>query len=250
MKYLDLAGLSYVVDTINSKIESADSGLATKITNLNNALSTETSNRTSADNNLSGRITTIESWKTALTKTDTDNIINSYQEIVNFLKGIKNNTNGQQTLQQIIDGINSNISTEIGKLDVAAVGAGNNTTVITKVSETNGKIAATSTPFSSFIGTTSTTAYKGSDGLNNANSINAIVANLGKQNIVVTESDFTAPSTSSGQTSITLPQTSYGSVVFTYDNGKSTTNSVTISSITKEEIHQLFQFQEAPHPEH
>lgn len=242
MKYLDYAGLQYVVDTINSKIESADSDLATKITNLNNALSTETSNRTSADNSLSGRITTIESWKTALTKTDTDNIINSYQEIVDFLKGIKNNTNGQQTLQQIIDGIDSNISTristEIGKLDFAAVGAGNNTTVITKVSQTDGKINATSTPFSSFIGTTETTAYKGSDGLNNANNINAIVANLGKQNIVVTESDFTAPS--SGQTSQEFAQTSYGSVVFTYDNGKSTTKSVTISSITKEEIDDLF----------
>lgn len=238
MKYLDLEGLSYVVNTINSKIKSTDSDLNTKITNLTNALSTETSNRTSADNSLSGRITTIESWKTALTKTDTDNVINSYQEIVDFLKGIKNNTNGQQTLQQIIDGINSNISTAIGELDVAAVGAGDNTTVITKVSETDGKIAATSTPFSSFIGTTATTAYKGSDGLNNANNINAVVANLGKQSINVTESDFTAPH--SGQMSEQFEQTSYGSVVFTYDNGKSTTNSVTISSITKEEIHDLF----------
>ena len=239
MKYLDLAGLSYVIDTINSKIKSTDSDLATKITNLNNALSTETSNRTSADNSLSGRITTIESWKTALTNTDTDNVINSYQEIVNFLQGIKNNTNGQQTLQQIIDGINSNISTAIGKLDVAAVGAGNNTTVITKVSQTDGKIVATSTPFSSFIGTTETTAYKGSDGLNNANNINAIVANLGKQNIVVTESDFTHPK--SGQQTSQFAQTSYGSVMFTYDNGKSTTNSVTISSITRQEIDEMFQ---------
>lgn len=228
MKYLDYKGLQYVVDTINSKIKSTDSDLATKITNLNNALSTETSNRTSADNSLSGRITTIESWKTALTKTDTDNVINSYQEIVDFLKGIKNNTNGQQTLQQIIDGINSNISTkistEIGKLDVAAVGAGNNTTVITKVSETDGKIAATSTPFSSFIGTTETTAYKGSDGLNNANNINAIVANLGKQTVVTTDAT----------------DTESAKVAFTYATGNTTTKTVTINAISNSEIDSLF----------
>lgn len=211
MKYLDYEGLS----ALTSQIKSADSKNAT-------AISTETTNRTNADTALSNRITSLESWKTTMTSDDTDTVINTFKEVQAFLADYTES----DTLKSIIDATKKAASDAVAGLDVAAIGAGNNTQVITKVSETDGKISATATNFSSFLGTTSSLAYPGNSGATNATNISNINTGLGKQSIKVTESTTNAATA--------------GTVVFTYATGGANSSSVTITSISQSEIDALF----------
>ena len=57
----------------------------------------------------------VYNWYTGITATDTDNIINKWQEVIAFLDGISSSTN----LNAIIDGINTLISNEVTRAKAA-----------------------------------------------------------------------------------------------------------------------------------
>jgi hypothetical protein len=68
----------------------------------------------------------VYSWYTGITATDTDGIINKWQEIITFLNGISSSTD----LNSIVDGINTSISNEVTRAKAAESANASNITTL------------------------------------------------------------------------------------------------------------------------
>ena len=96
--------------THDNRYQQLESGKGLSANNFTDALLDKLNNLSNyEDTSLIERVVVIETWKTALTGTSTDEIINTFTEIVNFLSGIT----GTDSLTKVLSDMQTAIVNQI-----------------------------------------------------------------------------------------------------------------------------------------